>query len=122
MSDILSRRRFIGDSVIGASAAVLGSTSVAKGFPANDRVRLAWIGIGGRGIRLIQTTLEKCPDAQIAAVCNLKPDRIAENQNWLSGINRGDTPTTGKCWRRKSWTVSWWRPNPARMSIWSFPS
>jgi len=75
MSYDLSRRNFIKTSAMGASAVALGTQSVAKGFPANEKVQLGWIGIGGRCNRLM-TEMLKVPDARNVAVCDLKPDRI----------------------------------------------
>ncbi|MHC4444229.1 MAG: Gfo/Idh/MocA family protein [Planctomycetota bacterium] len=88
MDKNLSRRSFIKTSVIGASVA-LSTTSVAKGFPANQKVQLGWIGIGGRGSNLMQVMIKNCPQARTAAVCDLRPDRIARGQK----LAENDKPT-----------------------------
>jgi predicted dehydrogenase len=74
MSDI-SRRDFVKKTAVGASAVALAA-GVARGFPANEKVRLAWIGYGGRATGLMGHMLERCPDATNIAICDLKQDRI----------------------------------------------
>ena len=71
----LSRREFISKSAAGASAVALAS-GVARGFPANEKVQLGWIGYGGRATGLMQHMLQRCPDAANVAICDLKPDRV----------------------------------------------
>ncbi|HOA73192.1 MAG TPA: Gfo/Idh/MocA family oxidoreductase [Phycisphaerae bacterium] len=72
---LFSRREFIRKSAAGASAVALTS-GVARGFPANEKVHLGWIGYGGRATGLMQHMLERCPDAAHVAICDLKPDRV----------------------------------------------
>lgn len=76
MASNLSRRDFIRKSAATASAVALTSGSVARGFPANEKVQLGWIGIGGRWRALSGEVLFHCPDAKNVAVCDLIPDRV----------------------------------------------
>jgi len=71
----LSRREFIRKSAASASAVALAS-GVSRGYPANERVQLGWIGYGGRATGLMQHMLQRCPDAANVAICDLKQDRI----------------------------------------------
>ena len=90
MSNQLSRRAFVKTAAIGASAMV--TTSVARGYPANEKAQLGWIGIGGRGKHLMKKMLAAAPDARTVAVCDLKPKRIAEGKE----IYKRDNPTVYK--------------------------
>jgi predicted dehydrogenase len=72
----LSRRTFLKTSALGASAVALGTQSVARGFPANEKPNVAWIGIGGRWSGLADIFLKNVPDARTVAVCDLIPERI----------------------------------------------
>ncbi|UCD27923.1 MAG: Gfo/Idh/MocA family oxidoreductase [Planctomycetota bacterium] len=83
MSYNLSRRRFIKTSAISASAVALGTRSVARGFPANEKVQIGWIGIGGRCTRLM-IEMNKVTDARTVAVCDLKPDRIEKGKELMA--------------------------------------
>jgi predicted dehydrogenase len=75
----LSRRDFMKQSAIGASAALAGQ-SVARGFPANEKVQIGWVGIGSRWRGLAGDMIKHCPDARTAAVCDLIPDRIEQGK------------------------------------------
>jgi len=83
MTSHLSRRNFIKTSAIAASAAAVGTRRVARGYPANEKVQIGWIGIGGRCRRLM-TEMLKVPDARNVAVCDLKEDRIKFGQKFMA--------------------------------------
>ncbi|MEW6234898.1 MAG: Gfo/Idh/MocA family oxidoreductase [Candidatus Omnitrophota bacterium] len=68
-----SRRRFIQTASAGASAFALSAPGKALG--ANDKITLGIIGSGGRGRRLLQA-ITNIPDFQVAAVCDLVPERM----------------------------------------------
>ena len=80
MGSKVSRRSFLRTSAVGASAVALASAGSARGFAANEKVQLGWIGYGGRATGLMQKILKSCPDARIAAICDLKPNRIEAGQ------------------------------------------
>jgi len=74
----LSRRNFMQTAVAGASALTVGLPREARG--ANDKVRLAWIGCGGRGSYLVKRALT-IDDIEIVAACDLileKAERAGE--------------------------------------------
>ena len=69
MSRINRRHFFFG----AAAAAAMQSRAGAQG--ANEKVRAGFIGVGGRGSTLLRHTLVE-PNVEIAAICDLKPDRL----------------------------------------------
>ena len=76
----VSRRTFVGSSAIGATVAAVGVPGVSKGFAANEKVRLAWLGVGGRGSHDLTVMANNNPDAQIVAVCELIEQRGRKGQ------------------------------------------
>lgn len=76
MSEPLSRRRFLQSSALGASALALGARGSAYGFAANEKARVGFVGIGGRGQQLLSAFVKHCSNGSVAAVCDLIPDRI----------------------------------------------
>jgi predicted dehydrogenase len=82
MSSNLSRRTFLKSSAVGASALALGTTSVARGFPANEKVQIGWVGIGGRCGNLMDLMLRQVPDARTIAVCDLIPERVEHGKKF----------------------------------------
>jgi predicted dehydrogenase len=74
MAKELSRRQFIGTSA--AAAVALGTAGVARGYPANEKVQLGWIGCGGRSSHLMQLMMNNVPDAKVVGVCDLIPERM----------------------------------------------
>lgn len=71
----MSRRDFVRNSALGASAVAL-SAGAARAYAANEKVRIAWIGYGGRAVGLMNHFKRVCPDAAVVAVCDLKQDRV----------------------------------------------
>ena len=51
--------------------AAVGVPGVSKGFAANEKVRLGWLGVGGRGSHDLTVMANNNPDARIVAVCEL---------------------------------------------------
>ena len=76
MAKSMSRRQFIGTSAVAASAVALGSASVARGYLANEKVQLGWIGCGARSSHLMQLMMDSVPDTKVVAVCDLIPERM----------------------------------------------
>ncbi len=73
-----TRRSFLQSSVVGASTLALASSKRVIG--ANDKVRLAWIGCGGRGSYLARRALT-VDSIELVASCDLiqrKADQVAE--------------------------------------------
>jgi predicted dehydrogenase len=71
MSDSIDRRTFLKS---GAAVAALAQTGHVLG--ANDRVRLAVVGLRGRGLDHLKT-FQKIPNVEIAAVCEVDENVIA---------------------------------------------
>jgi len=76
MTGRLTRRNFLKASAAGAPLVSLGLAGVARGYPANEKVQLGWIGCGGRSSGLMKHMLESVPDARVVGVCDLIPDRM----------------------------------------------
>lgn len=72
----VSRRDFLKTSAAGASLLALGVPGVSRGFAANEKAQIGWLGVGGRGTQLLTDFVAHCPDGRIAAVCDLIPDRL----------------------------------------------
>jgi len=80
MRNNVSRRDFLKTTAAGASLLALGSPGVARGYPANEKVPVGWLGVGGRGTGLLTTFVDNCPDARIVAVCDLIPERVEKGR------------------------------------------
>jgi predicted dehydrogenase len=89
MSRINRRHFFFG----AAAAAAMQSHAGAQG--ANDKVRAAFIGVGGRGSALLRGTLAE-PDVAIVAVCDLNPDRLDK----AASVASRDNPKTFTDYRK----------------------
>ncbi len=68
----LSRRGFMQTAAVGTSAFTIGMAKQA--VSASDKVRLAWIGCGGRGSYLARRALT-VDHIDIVASCDLRPER-----------------------------------------------
>src|ERR1043166_7601986 len=79
----LHRRTFL----MAASTAALAQT--------DDKVLTALIGIGGRGTNLLQGVLQQ-PNAKVAALCDIKPDRLDKAATTAAR----DNPNTYTDWHR----------------------
>ncbi len=76
MPEMLSRRELCEKwGVAGTLAA--GWSATAAGYPANETLRVAGIGIGGRGRHLLNT-LRKVPGVKIVAVADVWDQSLAE--------------------------------------------
>ena len=74
----LSRREFLKDSAVGAAgAAVLGGWGSGRVLGANDRIRVAVLGSGGRA-QDVMGKFNLVPQAEIVAVCDVyEPHRAS---------------------------------------------
>ncbi|UCD27924.1 MAG: Gfo/Idh/MocA family oxidoreductase [Planctomycetota bacterium] len=85
MSGNLTRRRFIKKSAIGASMAALGtagcstisntSPRIARGVPANSKIRLGFIGVGHRATGILKDILKQ-PHVEVTAICDIWKDHL----------------------------------------------
>lgn len=89
MSRINRRHFFLGT----AAAAALQSRLDAQS--ASDKVRAAFIGVGGRGSALLRGTLPE-PNVEVAAVCDLNPDRLDK----AASVASRDNPKTFTDYRK----------------------
>ena len=77
MSDQIKRRRFIAQAGgVGVGLGLLSAQSFGRVLGANDRIRLAVVGSGGRG-RSLMTSFNKFPQSEFIVVC----DAYEPNQN-----------------------------------------
>jgi len=86
----MDRREFLGRSVIGAAGLAVGSRGV---LGANERIRIALIGCGGRGRMVARGMIEN--GAEIAYVCDLHEGRLGSAAEQF-GQAQGRKPKTAK--------------------------
>ncbi len=98
MSQPQSRRAFAVDLATQVSGASLGwilaNHSLAQesppAFAGSPPVRIGVIGVGGRGTYLMQLLLQM--GAEVPAVCDIKPDRLARATKLVATAREGRTP------------------------------
>jgi predicted dehydrogenase len=78
--DAVSRRDFLRLGLAAGAAASLGALGVAGGADAGpasggDRLRCGFIGVGGRGSRLLEETLG-LGTVEVLAICDIDPSRL----------------------------------------------
>jgi predicted dehydrogenase len=88
MKSGFNRRRFLGAA--GGVAAALLTTRLRAS--ANNRMNCAVLGVGGRGTGLLSLALT-IPDVRVAAVCDIKPDRLANGLDMVT--KAGQPPAAG---------------------------
>lgn len=82
----LNRRHFL----LGSAAAVHAASAQS-----GERLNTAVIGTGNRGSHLLQGVIEQ-PNAKVAALCDIKPDRLDK----AASAAARDNPATYGDWRR----------------------
>ena len=70
----VSRRRFITSAAVAGSAVAMSRSSWGNVLGANERVRFALIGCGGRGRNVTLTMIGQ--GGELAGLCDLNPERI----------------------------------------------
>ena len=75
----LNRREFIRKNAITGLGLVLAPSILRAGFPQAEKVRLGFIGVGGRGTDLLGLALER-EDVVIKAVCDIKDTAVINAQ------------------------------------------
>jgi predicted dehydrogenase len=88
----IQRRDFL---KTGAGAAIGASMLPTPLFgaprrPGDDKVRLGFIGVGGRGTWLLRLALQR-DDCEVKSVCDVKPDRVQRAQDMVNE-QTGKTP------------------------------
>jgi predicted dehydrogenase len=98
----MRRRTFLrgaaGLGVAGLGGAVLGARAEEPSAKGPERVRVGYIGVGGRGTTHLRTMLE-LPGAEITAVCDIDPTAL-ERAARLVGDARGKRPAAHEDYRR----------------------
>src|SRR5262245_1411201 len=101
-----NRRSFlqIAAAFLTASAAGRGTSEAAPLSQSSDesaapfaappipRVRIGFVGVGGQGSAHVRNML-RVPGAEITAVCDIAPDRVALMQKWV--VEAGQKEPTG---------------------------
>src|SRR5690242_13198125 len=82
-----NRRNFLVASAAAAAQSALGQ--------AGERVKTAMIGVGGRGSYLLTGVLEQ-PNAEVVAICDIKPDRLDK----AATAAKRDNPKTYTDWKQ----------------------
>src|SRR5918911_259761 len=83
----VNRRSFLAASAVAAAQSALGQSG--------EKVKTAMIGVGGRGSFLLTGVLEQ-PNAEVVALCDIKPDRLDK----AATNARRDNPKTYTDWRQ----------------------
>src|SRR5919202_5275255 len=97
MNDELSRRNFVKEA-----GAVLGAApAVVPALGANNKLNVAWIGVGTRGNYLMQrfyAVPENKQEAQVVAVCDAYKGYLARSKDLIQS-NGGAPPKTYEDYR-----------------------
>jgi len=83
-----SRREFLRTTVAGAAALALPASRV---LGANEDVRVAVIGIGGKG-RQHARVFSQLPGVRLVAMCDVDPERLAERIEGFDGVDSCTDP------------------------------
>jgi len=75
----LNRREFIRKNAITGLGLVIAPSILHAGFQPAEKVRLGFIGMGGRGSWLMNLALQR-DDVLIKAVCDIKEEAVKEAQ------------------------------------------
>ncbi|UCC72527.1 MAG: Gfo/Idh/MocA family oxidoreductase [Gemmatimonadota bacterium] len=87
----IRRRDFIKTGAGAAIGASLWPNALVAGGPGRDKkVRLGFVGVGGRGTWLLSLALQR-DDCEVKAVCDVKPDRVERARNMVKE-GHGNTP------------------------------
>jgi predicted dehydrogenase len=103
MREHLSRRKFLSSSAAGLGVAGLGALASpgvlrTKALGAEDKVRMGFIGVGGRGTTHLRTVLEN-PGAEVTWVCDIDPTRL-ESASRLVEDKQGKRPSATESHKR----------------------
>jgi predicted dehydrogenase len=85
----MRRRDFLATTVAGASASAFSAKSYSQIVGANNRVRLALIGCGGRG-QAVGRLMAQLPDTEYVAYCDLYDVNAGRAKQSTWGKNSGD--------------------------------
>jgi predicted dehydrogenase len=105
MSSPLSRRRFIAQSIVGPAAfsaawgsEPLGAAVLPRPVPPSEKIRVAFIGVGGMGKGTLTGFLGQ-PDVELPAVCDVYEPHVNQAREMVEKA-RGHAPDVCKDFRR----------------------
>jgi hypothetical protein len=88
----------LGQNDAGASSGGTQATGSMVGFktPPMEKVRIGFVGVGGRGTGLLHDFM-RCEGVEITAVCDIRPERAERAQNILvkAGHEKPEAYTKG---------------------------
>ena len=70
-----------------ASGLLIVKPETAFGYQANSKVSFGVIGTGGRGV-YVGTHMTRDANAQLAAICDIYPDRIDRGKTQIPGADK----------------------------------
>jgi len=87
----INRRNFLSNTGKGIIGTALGTTVLSTLNPnrvlgANERVRIALVGCGGRGMYVMRGMIEK--GAELVCLCDLRDDRLQKAWEFLSEVQK----------------------------------
>lgn len=85
-----SRRNFLQTSAVGTAALTMAMPGRVLG--ANEKVRLGWIGCGGRGTYMLQRALT-VDDIEVVAICDLIQQRVERGASVVEESREKKIPT-----------------------------
>ncbi len=85
MKDIISRRSFIKKSAAWTATGAIAAPMLLDSCSRNDRVNLAFLGMGGRASGLLQQFI-LIPGTQVVAICDPMTDRREDRTNWVNEV------------------------------------
>src|SRR5262245_66094860 len=80
----MQRRQFIKRVIGTAAAASLSAASAQKVLGANERVNVALVGCGTRGMTVARL-MREVPDVAFVAVCDVYESNAAKARQWAGG-------------------------------------
>lgn len=95
MSRLTTRREFVQQAALGTSALAISAASYMRVWGANERLRLASIGTGGKGASDL-TGVAASPAVQVVALCNI--DSSQKHLGWAAEKYRDARQVTD--WRQ----------------------
>ena len=90
----MERRKFIKSTAMGTGAFTLGS-SYSLATNRNKKIKIGFIGVGGRGRGLLNAVLS-IDWVEVTAICDINPDALAASQDIIKNHGRKKANEYGK--------------------------
>lgn len=87
-----NRRNFLKTAAAGASIYGLSKQAYSAAHMANERARLAWVGLGGRGSFLMRRALT-IKNIDVVASCDLRQERAEKGAEYVKELREQTIPT-----------------------------